>query len=359
KPSLEGGRDAWKTVIGTWLIQFCTYGYISAFGVFQDYYTRTFLSEYSASDISWIGSFQLFMQYGPGLLVGIAFDAGYFRSMMTLGTLLQVVSMLMLSLSHRQKYYQVFLTQAFGMGLGQSLLFLPSLTIIGQHYQRRRALATGIAVSGASFGGVAWPIILNTLMGRLGFANAVRVTGGMVAALLITANAIMKTKYSDERKEVNICWMKLKTILQDSAYLLSVASWVLDFYLQLFSIDQGISSGLAFYSITLLNAGSVLGRIFPNFFADRCGTYNILLPCLFISSALAFSMFAITNFTGMAVFGVLYGFWSGSCKCFFNPFSVSPAKFTRWRTRVTRMGIAFSIVGISLLVGTPLEGGLL
>lgn len=305
------------------------------------------------------------MQYGPGLLVGIAFDAGYFRSMMTLGTLLQVVSMLMLSLSHRQKYYQVFLTQAFGMGLGQSLLFLPSLTIIGQHYQRRRALATGIAVSGASFGGVAWPIILNTLMGRLGFANAVRVTGGMVAALLITANAIMKTKYSDERKEVNICWMKLKTILQDSAYLLSVASafsinlglFFPYFYLQLFSIDQGISSGLAFYSITLLNAGSVLGRIFPNFFADRCGTYNILLPCLFISSALAFSMFAITNFTGMAVFGVLYGFWSGSYV------SLIPSLLAQLSLHAgehgTRMGIAFSIVGISLLVGTPLEGGLL
>ena len=83
---------------------------------------------------------------------------------------------------------------------------------------------------GASFGGVAWPIILNTLMGRLGFANAVRVTGGMVAALLITANAIMTTKHSDERKEVNLCWMKLKTILQDSAYLLSVASYVRSCY---------------------------------------------------------------------------------------------------------------------------------
>ena len=26
---------------------------------------------------SWIGSFQLFMQYAPGILVGRAFDAGY------------------------------------------------------------------------------------------------------------------------------------------------------------------------------------------------------------------------------------------------------------------------------------------
>lgn len=142
-----------------------------------------------------------------------------------------------------------------------------------------------------------------------------------------------------------------------SAFSINLGLFFPYFYLQLFSIDQGISSGLAFYSITLLNAGSVLGRIFPNFFADRCGTYNILLPCLFISSALAFSMFAITNFTGMAVFGVLYGFWSGSYV------SLIPSLLAQLSLHAgehgTRMGIAFSIVGISLLVGTPLEGGLL
>jgi len=42
---------------------------------------------------------------------------------------------------------KVFLTQALGMGLGQALLFLPSLSILGQHFRRRRALAIGIATS--------------------------------------------------------------------------------------------------------------------------------------------------------------------------------------------------------------------
>jgi hypothetical protein len=68
---------------------------INAFGVYQDYYTRYSLSSRTPSDIrylnifmlffrtlilcgsSWIGSFQLCMQYAPGILVGRAFDAGY------------------------------------------------------------------------------------------------------------------------------------------------------------------------------------------------------------------------------------------------------------------------------------------
>ena len=86
------------------------------------------------------------------------------HQMIALGSIIQVLSMLMLSLAHRNQYYQagpnityheidpepflqVFLAQAVGIGLGQSLLFLPSLTIIGHHFKCRRALATGIAVS--------------------------------------------------------------------------------------------------------------------------------------------------------------------------------------------------------------------
>lgn len=40
----------------------------------------------------------------------------------------------------------------------------------------------------------------------------------------------------------------------------------------------------------------------------------MLILCLVISSILAFSIFGIHDFVGVAIFGALYGFWSGSCK---------------------------------------------
>lgn len=58
----------------------------------------------------------------------------------------------------------------------------------------------------------------------------------------------------------------------------------------------------------------MLGRLLPNFFADKFGPYNMLLPCMYISAALAFAWFGISNFAGVIVFGLLYGFWSGSCE---------------------------------------------
>lgn len=358
----DGGKEAWMTVGGTWLIQFCTYGYISAFGVYQDYYTRVFLSQESPSNISWIGSFQLFMQYAPGFLVGRAFDAGYFHYMIAVGTVLQVFSMVMLSFARENRYYQVFLAQAVGMGIGQSLLFLPSLTVIGHHFKCRRALATGIAVSGASFGGIAWPILLNQLSRRTSFANAIRATAILAAVLLLLANLLMKT---EKRPRLVLQRPRLRVIFCDSAYLVSVASafcinlglFFPYFYLELYAIDIGIDSKLAFYSVTVINAGSVLGRLLPNFFADKYGPYNLLLPCLFISSALAFAMFGITSFPAVVAFGLLYGFWSGSYV------SLIPSLLAQLSSHAgehgTRMGIAFSIVGVSLLIGTPIEGALL
>ncbi|KAF8645564.1 hypothetical protein AX16_007737 [Volvariella volvacea WC 439] len=326
---MDSGRTAWMTLAGAWLIQFCTFGYVSAYGVYQDFYTREFLSNSSPSDISWIGSFQIFVQYLLSAFVGRALDAGYFRQLIAVGTVLQVFSMFMLSLAKQGQYYQVFLAQALGMGLGQGLLFLPSLIVIGHHFKRRRAFATGIAVSGVSVGGIVWPIMLNQLSQRTTFANAIRATAGLAAVLLCVANFITKTRprvvSAPAPQPPNI-----KSILRDNAYTVSIAGafcislglFFPYFYLQLYAIDKGVSTNLAFYvallynfpKVAILNSGSVLGRILPNFFADRLGAYNMLLACLVCSAVLAFCIFAVQDFAGIVVFGILYGFFSGSCE---------------------------------------------
>ncbi|KAF8202013.1 major facilitator superfamily domain-containing protein [Mycena galopus ATCC 62051] len=376
----EGGKTAWLTILGTFFIQFCTLGIINAFGVYQDYYTRYSLSNKTPSDISWIGSFQLFMQYAPGILVGRAFDAGYFHHMIALGSFLQVASIFMISLTQRHQYYQasrirprkgerrsdafqVFLAQAVASGIGQSLLFLPSLSIIPQHFKRHRAFATGVGVSGASLGGVIWPIVLNQLNKRTSFQNAVRATGAIAGVLLIFANALMKTKIPPTGTMV--LKPKLKVILMDLAFMSSIGGAFIVglglffpyFYLQLYAVDKGIDENVAFYILAIMNAGSVGGRILPNFVADRVGPYNMLIPCLAISSALIFSIFALRSCAAIIVFAAMYGFWSGSYV------SLIPTLIVQFASHCgehgTRMGVAFSLVSVSMLVGTPISGALL
>lgn len=58
--------------------------------------------------------------------------------------------MFMLSLASPDKYYQLILSQGIGMGLGSGLLLVPSLSVQAHHWEKRRALAMGIVLSGLS-----------------------------------------------------------------------------------------------------------------------------------------------------------------------------------------------------------------
>lgn len=127
------------------------------------------------------------------------------------------------------------------MGIGQGILFLPSLTIVGHHFKRRRALASGIVVSGcmcspetlykfyadifvlsASVGGIIFPIMLNKIAQRTTFANSIRATAALVAVLLLIANLLMKTRLPDRTMGRPAPRPEVKGILSDWTFVIAV-----------------------------------------------------------------------------------------------------------------------------------------
>ncbi|KAI0824487.1 MFS general substrate transporter [Trametes gibbosa] len=363
----DGGLTAWLTVSGAWMVQFSTFGYLNSFGVYEDYYTRAFLTHVSPSNISWIGSIQLFLMYAPAVLVGSAFDAGYFHHVQIAGSLVLVLAIFLLSLVQPGQYYQVFLAQGLGIGLGVGLLFLPSLSIVSHHFRHRRALATGLVVSGAAAGGIVHPILLNHLFAdpRMGFASGVRVSGGLVAGMLVLANCVMRTRLPPKRRGAVFTRGGMANIARDGAYVWSIAGafctnlglFVPFFYLQLFAVDHAVASAITTYILAILNAGSTLGRILPMALADKLGVYNMLLPAILASAVLVFALFGATGSGPVVIVAALFGFSSGAYV------SLIPMLLGTLCTDLSelglRMGLAFSLVGTSMLVGTPVFGALL
>jgi MFS family permease len=126
-------------------------GFTLSYGAFQAYYKSNLLSSSSPSAISWIGTVQAWLLIVIGVLSGPLFDLGYFRSMLLVGNFLVVFGIMMLSLS--TTYWQVFLSQGLCMGLGAGLLYIPSLALVGIWFDKKRALALGIVMSGIAVGG--------------------------------------------------------------------------------------------------------------------------------------------------------------------------------------------------------------
>jgi hypothetical protein len=58
---VDGGTKAWMAVFGGFLALVATFGQMNSFGSFQTYYKEHQLSHNSDSEISWIGTIQLWI----------------------------------------------------------------------------------------------------------------------------------------------------------------------------------------------------------------------------------------------------------------------------------------------------------
>lgn len=360
----DGGIEAWSVVLGAWLVLFATFGYVNAFGVYQAYYRERL--GVSASAISWIGSVQIWLQFSMGLIWGRAFDNGHGRLLLLSGSVLWTLAVFITSICH--EYWQVFLVQGVVGGLGLGTMFLSTIGVIPHWFKRRRALATGIVVSGSSVGGLCFPILLNRLLHSIGYAWTVRTAGFLILGCLTIANLLTKPRIpgkKDRPAHLQFPPADVRAIIRHKAYWVTIAGGFLImwgiflpfFYLQVFARAHGVDSGLAFYSLSILNGASVLGRVLPNLLADIFGGFNLLIIASTCAGGLVFVLFAATNVSGVVCFAIFYGFFSGAFV------SLMPGCITSLSSHVgetgVRMGIAWAVIALAALTGTPIDGALL
>lgn len=110
------GRTAWLHALTAILIVFNCWGLCNAFGLFQAYYERDYLSGTSPSAISWIASVQLALVFGLGVPVGRLVDKGYFRLMFHGGSALLILGLFCSALC--KQFWQLLLVQGCLTGLG-------------------------------------------------------------------------------------------------------------------------------------------------------------------------------------------------------------------------------------------------
>lgn len=186
----DGGLQAWTQVLMAHLILFCTWGFINSFGFFQAYYKETMSAD--ATQISWVASIQVFLLSFIGSFSGRLMDAGYYRYCLIGGFTFQIVGIFMVSLC--SKYWQVFLAQGLCCGIGDGLLFCPTTALIATYFAKNRSFALGLVLSGSSTGGLIFPIMVQQLLPRIGFAWTVRCMGFVVLFCFIVCLALARTR---------------------------------------------------------------------------------------------------------------------------------------------------------------------
>lgn len=355
-PFPEGGVRAWSVAIGCAGVLFSTFGYVNAFGVFQEYYQTHQLIHETPSTISWIGSLQTFFLFGGSLVGGPLFDRFGAKVIWPAATA-YIFAVMMTSLC--TEFYQFLLAQGILGGISMGMTMAPAMAATGQYFNKKRGAAMGLAVAGSSLGGIVWPIALGKMLNNpnLTFGWSIRIAGFIMLALIAPACAAIKARLPPRNGTFFL--PEAFTNVQFLGVVGSTAMMMLGlflpfFYLPTFAVEKGMSTELASYIIAILNAASFFGRVIPGVLGDKLGRYNAFSAAGLSSGVLLICMQWLNSNASIIVFSALYGFCSGAIV---SGMSVVLAQVPKDAREIgTYMGMGMATVSIAALVGPPIDG---
>ena len=285
------------------------------------------------------------------------------------------------SLTLALEYWHFILSLSVLCGLGTALTFTPCVAAIGHFFYRRRGVATGLATTGGSIGGIIFPLALPPLIATHGYATAVRVLALLVLILAVIACILVRARRPPPRSLPPVEQFAGQTTapiasLLDIAFVLTTAGvfaveWGL-FVPLTYLPSAGSRAGLDPHTASLLpavlNAGSVVGRALPGYLADRTGRFNCMIAtvagCALATAGLWLPAVRAHG-PGVAApatrpltltFALLFGAMSGS-NISLAPVCVGQLCDTSAYGRY--YATCYAVVSFGCLTGVPIAGALL
>jgi MFS family permease len=331
-------------------------GLPNAFGVFQTYYVDKLMPNQDAASIAWIGSIQLFFTTIGCLPGGILLDRGYLKSMIAVGTALEVLGLILSS--YFRSYWAILISQGICMGIGSGLLAIIPVVVLAMFFEKKRMLATGLASTGASIAGIAYTLSMRSLFVSVGFSWAVRILAFIILGTNIIALAVMRLQLQYGSKGTKFGFHHFKdlpyTVFVVAFTLFVASSFVPFFYIQEYALQLGVPKDMAFNLLSIMNAANVFGRFVPNYIADRYGGVNTLIP-LSVACIVTLCLLPLAqNLSSLIAISIVYGFLSGGVIIIPGPTITDLAPDSS--AIGVRLGLAYLVASFGGLLGNPLTG---
>ncbi|KAM0722894.1 hypothetical protein Q7P37_001092 [Cladosporium fusiforme] len=349
----DGGLQAWLIVLGAWCGMTGGLGITNSIAPFQQYIGQNQLAGRSEGDVGLIFSLNLFFTFFGSIIIGPIFDAIGPRLLVLAGSVCIVASLILL-----------------GEGIGSSLLFTPSIAVVGHYFFRKRAFATGIAMTGSSMGGIIFPLVFNAVLAQSGFAWATRTLGLIVLFLVAIANLLLRGRLPKSHISARTLLPDLRIFADGTGclafctaglFFMELALFVPLAYLTSYSVAHGISESFSYQLIAIFNAASVLGRALPGFIADKVGRYNTMLAMLVLCAVSTFCIWLPASPTDtilplVILYAVVFGFASGSNLSLTGPCVGQLCETTHFGRYYSA---CYAIVSFATLIGIPIAGQLI
>lgn len=330
-PSTHGRIfHGWFVVAAAFVISLLGFGSAYSFSSFVDALQRDFGASRGA--VSLVFSLAGCLYFGFGVFSGPLADRYGSRALALTGMLLLALGLLLAAAA--QNMTQIYLAYGLGVGLGVGCSYVPVVGAVQRWFQRRRGLASGLAVSGIGVGTLLMPPLAATLIGLWGWRSAYLALAVGIAVLGVAASRWVENSPLDrgltpdgeppaptsastpapEGLSVRDA-VRSKPFAKLYAACLVCAFGVFVPFVHLvpYAMDHGVKPELAVLLLSQIGVGSTAGRFCLGPLADRIGRRNALAAMYGGIAATLAAWGACSQFWTLAlfalVFGVFYGGW--------------------------------------------------
>jgi MFS family permease len=327
----------WVVMIASLVIGIVSFGIRYSFGVFFG----SLETEFNLSRTAVSGIFSVYMILCGvfGVAGGWALDRFGPRKTALAMSLITGLSLLVSSQVHSA--WQLYITYSFLMAVGTGAIFSIVNTTTTRWFVRKRGLAVGITSAAGSIGEVFMAPLATFLIANYDWRVSFIILGVMVLVIMVPVSQLMKRDPRDvgllpdgsssETQPNNPQPMDNQPRVTDDGLTLSEAWRVREFWyliltwlLLSFSVhlilthtvphamDLGISALNAALIISLVGAGSILGRVIEGRLSDSVGRKPLAIISAGLMVVTLIALIFIHDLWMFMVFGVVFGYaWGG------------------------------------------------
>lgn len=265
------------------------------------------------------------------------------------------------------QYYQLFLSQGVLLGIGNGLLYIPGLALVGRSFKKHRSIAMAITTCGAPTGGVIYTLIFEQLITRMTFGWTIRVMAFVMLGSYMIAFPLLLW---NARNIGNLASGQKRRLIDLSAFRdlpfdwYVVTNWLIflgymvpfNYFASYGQQALGMSRSSALTVIMIAQASSIAGRLAAGYTANRIGVMIPWIFCALCSGVMCIAWIGVRTPAGFCVIAALYGCFSGALIPL--PPSVFPVVCPDPKVLGARLGMSQGIGATASLFGSPIAGAL-
>jgi MFS family permease len=352
--SLKG----WVAVACAFVSMFICFGVVYSFGAFFDPMSLEFGTSSSAT--SAIFSITTFIFFTGGIFSGMAADRYGPRPVLISGGLAMGAGLYLTSLA--DSIWVGYVTYGLGVGMGVACGYVPMVAVVGAWFERRRAAALGVAVTGVGLGTLVAAPLAAALIDQYGWRQTYVLFGLCSLAGLILCGCLTPCPPVPAGQQSGLRLSKLVKLpmfgyMYFACFFISLALFVPFVFLVSYARARGIDEVAAASLIGIIGGASIGGRLGFGALGDSFSRIH-LYQSTFMIVALSFLvwLFSSHSFMLLMAYAVLLGAGYGGF------IALSPAVAAEIFGLLglgTILGAIYTAAGFGGLLGPTLAGWLI